>query len=152
MRERITQPTQVRSVEGTFPVVFVYTAGVAGEEFGRALRDQGKFLGSRCADCKVTYVPPRTYCERCFGRLAAKVEAGPAGELVSFTETPEGTGDATGAVWGLVRLDGADTVLVNRIAAKDPRKLRIGARVKAVFRPKKDRTGLVTDVESFVVE
>lgn len=154
MRERVTQPTQMHHVDGTFPVQFIYTAGVAGEVFGKALRDKESFLGARCDSCAVTYVPPRTYCERCFARIEATRKVGPQGEIVSFTEShlgPHNERLADPETWGLIRLDGADTVLVHRLTAKDPSRIAIGARVKPIFRPKKDRTGVITDIESFAV-
>jgi uncharacterized OB-fold protein len=48
---------------------------------------------------------------------------------------------------GLVRLDGADTVLMHFLVdAADP---EIGMRVEAVLKPKSRRIGSILDVEGF---
>jgi uncharacterized OB-fold protein len=46
---------------------YVYTAGVAGEKFFRALNEK-RILGSKCLKCNLIYVPARLYCEKCFSR------------------------------------------------------------------------------------
>jgi hypothetical protein len=128
-----------------------YTPGVAGTAFFTALRDRGVLLGSRCEACSYTYVPARLFCERCFAELAADTEVGPGGELVSFTigfvgldgdplEDPE--------TIGLVRLDGADSVLVHRVLDADE-PLEIGERLEVVLRPEGEREGTIVDIEGF---
>jgi uncharacterized protein len=149
--EKIALPDEVRRWDGEFPVRHRYTPGVAGTAFFTALRDRGVLLGSRCEACSYTYVPPRLFCERCFAELAADAEVGPGGELVSFTigfvglegeplEDPE--------TIGLVRLDGADSVLVHRVLSADE-PLEIGERVEVVFRPEGEREGTILDIEGF---
>ena len=151
MLEKIALPDEVRRWDGEFPVRHRYTPGVAGTAFFTALRDRGVLLGSRCDACSYTYVPARLFCERCFAELAADTEVGPGGALVSFTigfvglegeplEEPE--------TIGLVRLDGADSVLVHRVLDADE-PLEIGERVEVVLRPHGDRTGTILDIEGF---
>jgi len=147
--EKIALPDEVRRWDGEFPVRHRYTPGVAGSAFFTALRDRGVLLGSRCEACSYTYVPARLFCERCFAELAADTEVGPGGALVSFTigfvglegeplEEPE--------TIGLVRLDGADSVLVHRVLDADE-PLEIGERVEVVLRPDGERTGTILDIE-----
>ncbi|QGR20533.1 DNA-binding protein [Stygiolobus azoricus] len=47
---------------------YVYTAGKNGEEFFKALKDK-KILGGRCEKCGRVFVPPKMFCEYCFGLL-----------------------------------------------------------------------------------
>jgi uncharacterized protein len=149
--EKIALPDEVRRWDGEFPVRHRYTPGVAGTAFFTALRDRGVLLGSRCEACSYTYVPARLFCERCFAELAADTEVGPGGALVSFTigfvglegeplEEPE--------TIGLVRLDGADSVLLHRVLDADE-PLEIGERVEVVLRPDGDRTGTILDIDGF---
>ena len=151
MLEKIALPDEVRPWDGEFPVRHRYTPGVAGTAFFTALRERGVLLGSRCEACSYTYVPARLFCERCFAELAADAEVGPGGELVSFTigfvglegeplEDPE--------TIGLVRLDGADSVLVHRVLDADE-PLEIGERVEVVLRPEGEREGTILDIEGF---
>ena len=129
MLERIARPDEVRRWEGDLPVRHRYTPGVAGDVFLTALRDRGVLLGSRCEACSYTYVPARLFCERCFAELTADVEVGPGGELVSFTIAfvgLEGEPLREPATFGLVRLDGADAVLLHRIVQVGDEPLEIG--------------------------
>jgi uncharacterized OB-fold protein len=119
----------VRKIPGELPVAFRYTPGVGNTAFFEALADRGVFLGSRCDECGVTYVPARIFCERCF---AVDVDGAPLAEPETI---------------GLVRLDGADTVLLHRLVdAHDP---SIGMRVEAVLRPAEERTASIDDLRGF---
>jgi hypothetical protein len=148
--ERIARPDEVRRWEGDLPVRHRYTPGVAGDVFFTALRDRGVLLGSRCEACSYTYVPARLFCERCLAELAADVEVGPGGTLVSFTIAfvgLEGEPLEEPATIGLVRLDGADAVLVHRVIDAGDEPLEIGERVEVVLAA--ERTGSILDVEGF---
>ena len=155
MIEKIARPDEVRRVEGDLPVRHRYTPGVAGEVFFTALRDRGVLLGSRCEACAYTYVPARSFCERCFAELAPHVEVGPGGVLVSFTIAfVDADGEPLEApqTFGLVRLDGADAVLVHRVLdPPDEEPLEVGERVELVVRPEAERTGSIHDIEGFRV-
>ena len=152
MFEKLTDPSKVRLFEGDFPVRHRYTPGVAGEAFLAALRDRGVLLGSRCEACSYTYVPARLYCERCFLELAADAEVGPGGTLESFTVGYvglEGEPLEEPLALGLVRPDGADSMLVHFLVDWGDGPLEIGQRVVAVLQPKSRRTGSIRDLRGF---
>lgn len=133
------------------PVAFRYTPGIANTRFLEALRDRGVFLGSHCDHCDVTVVPARLFCERCLDETPGDVECGPEGTLESWTTGELGIdGEALSepATIGLVRLDGADTVLVHRLI--DMAEPQIGMRVRAVLAP--ERAASVLDVEGFTAQ
>jgi uncharacterized OB-fold protein len=155
MIEKIARPDEVRRIDGDLPVSHRYTPGVAGEVFFTSLRDRGVLLGSRCEACSYTYVPARSFCERCFAELSPDVEVGPGGELVSFTIAfvdVEGDALETPATFGLARLDGADAVMLHRVLeTPDDEPLEVGERVEVVLRPDAERTGSILDIEGFRV-
>jgi uncharacterized OB-fold protein len=137
----------VRKVAGELPVAFRYTPGVANTAFLEALQDRGVLLGSRCDGCGVTYLPARLFCERCFAELAADIECGPEGELISWTVGHVGIDDEPlpePIAVGLVRLDGADTALMHFLHVDAP---EIGMRVRAELRD--DRVGSILDLRGF---
>jgi uncharacterized OB-fold protein len=148
--EKLTDPTDVILWEGQIPIRHRYTPGVAGEAFFQALKDRGEFLGSRCESCGITYCPARLFCERCFSELEADTRVGPAGVLESFTVGTVGVENEPleePVTVGLVRLDGADTVLLHfLVETEDP---VIGERVEAVLEPKTKRTGSILDIRGF---
>lgn len=136
-------------IPGELSVSFRYTPGVGNTAFFEALRDRGAFLGSRCERCGVTSVPARVFCERCLAELDPSVECGPEGTLVSWTLARRDVDDRPlepPVAVGLVRLDGADTVMLHRLAGfeDDP---QIGARVRPVLRG--TRVGSILDIEGF---
>lgn len=136
-----------RKIEGELPVGFRYTPGVANTAFFEALRDRGVLLGSRCGSCAVTYLPARLFCERCFAELTPDVECGPEGELISWTVGRVDIDDEPldePVTVGLVKLDGADTVLMHLLQSDEP---QIGMRVRAVVR--EDRAGSILDLAGF---
>lgn len=151
MFEKLTDPTDIVLREGRVPIRHRYTPGVAGEAFFAALKDRGEFLASPCGSCGITYCPARLFCERCFeGPLRADVTVGPRGTLESFTV---GYADVEGepldrpVVMGLVRLDGADTVLMHFLVDAD--EVGIGDRVEADLLPPAERTGSILDLRGF---
>jgi hypothetical protein len=136
-------------IPGELAVSFRYTPGVGNTAFFEALRDRGVFLGSRCENCKVTYLPARMFCERCLAELEPSAECGPEGELMSWTVARLDVDDQPldGPVtYGSVRLDGADTVLLHRLVGLggDP---TIGMRLRAIIAD--ERTGSIFDIEGF---
>jgi uncharacterized OB-fold protein len=136
----------VRRIGGGLPVAFRYTPGVGNTAFLEALRDRGVFLGSRCTDCGVTYLPARIFCERCLAKLTPDTECGPEGTLESWTVAHHDVdGNALDApiTYALVRLDGADTVLLHQLLAP----ATIGARVRAIVAG--DRAASIHDIEGF---
>jgi uncharacterized OB-fold protein len=149
--EKISDPKDVILKEGQVPIRHRYTPGVAGEVFFKALRDRGVFVACRCSDCGMTYCPPRLFCERCFdGPLEADLEVGPEGTVESFSvgyTGLEGEVLEEPVTLGLIRLDGADTVLVHFLVDTDH--LMIGQRVKPALLPKGKRTGSILDLRGF---
>jgi uncharacterized OB-fold protein len=136
-------------IPGELSVSFRYTPGVGNTAFFEALRDREVFLGSRCDACGVTYVPARVFCERCLAGLEPGEECGPEGELVSWTVARVDVDDRPldePVTYGLVRLDGADTVFFHRLIDMDDPP-EIGGRLRAVLA--KDRTGSIFDIEGF---
>jgi uncharacterized OB-fold protein len=136
-------------IPGELSVSFRYTPGVGNTAFFEALRDRGVFLGSRCDDCDVTYLPARIFCERCLAELEPGSECGPGGELTSWTVARVDVDDRPldePITYGLVRLDGADTVFLHRLIDLDGGP-QIGMRLLAVLA--KERSGSIFDVEGF---
>ena len=52
---------------------------------------------------------------------------------------------------GLVRLDGADAVLLHHVLDPGDEPLEIGDRVEVVLRPPGERTGSILDIEGFAL-
>jgi uncharacterized protein len=122
-----------------------YTAGTAQraalEGFGA-----GVLRGSRCDTCDIVLAPARPFCPRCSQATGATVELGQAGVVEGWTTR---TREGVSTTFGLIKLDGADTVMMHRLEV-DPATLANGLRVQA--RWSQDKQGEITDLEVFVAE
>jgi len=152
LQERIEKNTELTAYLGEIPVNYLYTYGIAGEKFFRTLMDKGQFTGSTCKSCNFTYVPPRIFCERCFGEIKGVIDIPAAGTVFSFTvchENVDGSRKEKPDIMAMVKLDGVDTVFVHMLSDADPEKVEIGMKVEAVLKPKKDREGSIFDILHF---
>ncbi|MEW5945767.1 MAG: Zn-ribbon domain-containing OB-fold protein [bacterium] len=140
-------------VEGEIHQRYRYSTGVVGERFFRELRDRGRMIGSRCIPCGRVLVPPRLFCDRCFGRMDDWAPVGDTGTIYTFTVSYLGISAerlTEPEIYAIVNLDGADSGLYHMIGeVKNPEKLKIGMKVKAVYRDRKERTGSILDIKYF---
>jgi uncharacterized OB-fold protein len=150
--ERHQRTTDVSHWEGQIPMSYVYTVGRAGEKFFREIIN-GKIFGARCDPCNITYVPPRTYCEKCFARLEDHyVDVGTKGTVHTFTqchETYDGRKKDPPSIVAMIRIDGTQGGLVHWIGGTDFESVCFGMPVEAVFKAKKDRVGSILDIKHF---
>lgn len=129
-----------------------YYAGQAGSAFYIALRDEKKILGSPCKTCGLVYWPPRTTCGRCFAELKVSdmTPLGPEGILLTYTQVaysepvhPKGSP----IIYGIIKLDGADTGLTHLIDEVSFDDLKPGLRMTPVFA--ETRNGNILDIKYF---
>jgi uncharacterized OB-fold protein len=135
---------------GELPVTSRYTYGLAGERFFRAIKDDGKIMGTHCPNCERTYVPAALFCERCLAELDEWVDAGTNGELHTFTllyENYDGSPREDPEIVAFIKI--ADGGLIHRLAEVNPEEIAIGMPVKAVFKPKAERQGSILDISHF---
>ena len=135
---------------GDLPVSSRYSAGQAGERFFRALKEEGKILGSRCESCEIIYVPTRQFCERCLEELTEWMDVGLQGEVHTFTLLHlnlDGSEREEPEIVAFVRL--GDGGIVHRLAEVDIESLEIGMPVAAVLKPKAEREGSILDILHF---
>ena len=140
---------------GQVPIQSVYTAGIGGQIFFRALKERGELVGTRCPTCHQVFVPARQFCERCFAELTEQLQVGPEGTLRSFTfcyldrdERPL----LNPVALALVQLDRATTFFLHKLLkVKTPSDVRFGSRVSVVVKPKAKRAGSILDIEGFRV-
>jgi uncharacterized OB-fold protein len=152
LKDRLTKSNNARQWYGELPVKSLYTVGIAGEKFFRHLKDKGKFLGVRCSNCEIVYVPPKIYCERCFNELTEYLEVSDCGSLESFTCLYiglDGKPLKEPILVGLINLDGSNTYLVHKLGECSIEELCLGMRVCAVLKPKEERQGDINDILYF---
>jgi uncharacterized OB-fold protein len=136
--------------QGVIRVPYTWAAGAVASRFYAGLRN-GKICGVRCPNCRMVLVPPKKTCHRCFGDLSEWVEVSDEGTLQTFTvvhyHEPQLHPMKPPFAYGIIKLDGADTGITHLIAGADPKALKEGMRVKAVFREKPE--GNYLDISCF---
>lgn len=129
---------------------YAYAVGTVGTKFYTELRDNKRILGIRCHQCNMIFIPPRSSCPRCLGKLDEFVELGNQGTLLTYTvvryREPIHPVEAPFA-YGIIQLDGADTAITHLLGEVEPENISIGMRVEAVFR--EERQGNLLDIRYF---
>jgi uncharacterized protein len=143
---------EARTFPGEIPVSGLYTAGVAGERFLRALRDDGKLLASKTTKGELM-LPPRIFDERTLERTGDWVEVKPRGKIAAVTAVHvdlDGRRLAQPQLVAFITFDGVTGGLVHRLGGlKDGAQPKIGLEVEAVFEPKASRKGSLLDIRHF---
>ena len=120
----------------------------------------GTIKGVRCRQCRRTMVPPRAFCELCFRPIDEWVDLPDTGRINTFSvsfvnwdasrrQTPE--------IPVVVEIDGASPGMcilhkmgeVGETLEEVRGRLRLGAPVRAVWKPAGQREGSITDIEYF---
>jgi len=115
-----------------------------------ALRDEKKIMGTSCRSCNRVFVPPRKTCPTCFSENTDWVEVAPEGTLQSFTIARRQLAalpKPAPVIFGLIKLDGADTALLHYLDEVTPEAVHIGMRVRARFA--EERNGTIGDIACF---
>ncbi|MHA2424669.1 MAG: Zn-ribbon domain-containing OB-fold protein [Candidatus Thorarchaeota archaeon] len=153
--DKITNPLDIDHLVGDMEADYIYTAGIAGDKFFRALRDDEKFLATTCKKCDITYLPPRMYCEQCFESLEEYNEFPTKGVVDTFTITPE---DRNGepldkpVIVAFIRVENTNGGVIHQLGEVEAGNVKIGMKVAAVFKDKSKRTGGLTDIDYFKPE
>jgi len=130
---------------------YTWYAGRVGSRFYREIRDNCKIWGTRCPRCERVYLPPRETCPRCFYAIDEWVEVGDVGTLLTYTviryAVPGIQPQKPPYALGIVKLDGASTGLMHILGEVEPDNIRVGMRLKAVFR--EAREGNYLDIMYF---
>ncbi|MBN2158378.1 MAG: Zn-ribbon domain-containing OB-fold protein [Spirochaetes bacterium] len=138
--------------ESMINIPYSWWAGDTASRFFISLRDEKKIIATRCMTCGKTYLPPRKSCPACFTGDTEWVDVSDEGTLLSFTVARRQFASIprelkAPVIWGLVKLDGADTALLHYLGDVKPEDVSIGMRVKAVFA--EERKGTIRDISHF---
>jgi uncharacterized OB-fold protein len=140
---------------------YQWATGVAITRFFSGMK-KGKIIGSFCDDCNKTMTPPLMFCYECYNPMVKYVEISDVGIINTFSiayintdatrrEKPElpivvdfdDTKNSTNTPSGFLHILDENTPL---------EKIKVGARVKAVWKDPNERIGDITDIKYFVLE
>jgi uncharacterized OB-fold protein len=132
---------------------YAWDAGVA---IGRYLQElkAGRLAGRRCDSCRRILIPPRMFCEACFRPTDAWVVLQDTGVVKTFSichitwdmqplQTPN--------LPAVIDIDGASKGMgiLHLLGEVKPEDVKIGLRVRAVWKPAAERQGAITDILYF---
>ena len=132
---------------------YAWDCGVAIGNYLKGLK-RGKLLGTYCKKCKRTVIPPRVFCELCFCQMEKWVELKDTG-LVNTFSVCYVTWDMKKLTYpqipAVIEIDGASKGkgILHLLGEVDPQRVKVGMRVQAVWKPKKEREGAITDIKYF---
>ncbi|MBM4444128.1 MAG: Zn-ribbon domain-containing OB-fold protein [Chloroflexi bacterium] len=123
-----------------------------GIGYGRYLNElkKGRIVGSKCNKCKRVLLPARAFCELCFRQVDEWVHLKDTGTVNTFSiaytdwvarriKEPR--------IPAMIEIDGSGGVaILHLLGAVDPKQVRVGLRVKAVWKPESQREGAITDI------
>lgn len=145
------------SIPFTMSIPYKFSAGLYIGRFLEELRDNERIYANKCPKCGRLLLPPRIMCGRCSVRMGDWIDQGHEGTVVSFGVTVEPQLDVTTGEMRKVpfttagiQLDGGASIL-HFLEETDVSKLRLGMKVRAVFKPKEERQGLITDILHFKI-
>jgi uncharacterized OB-fold protein len=125
----ITSPVRLR---------YTHTAAPGESAFLRGLLE-GRLIGQRCPECRQVYIPPRRSCPADGVPCTDEVELSDKGTVTTFciVNFPyPGQQIAPPFVAGSVLLDGADIAFQHLVLGCEPDEVRMGMRVRAVWKPR----------------
>jgi hypothetical protein len=132
---------------------YEWAAGVAISRYLNELK-KGRIIGRRCNKCGRIMVPPRMFCEWCFRPTDEWVYLKDTGTVNTFAISYIAT-DASRMkepiIPAVIEIDGASKGMgiLHVLGEVDPKNVKIGMRVKAVWKPAEDRIGAITDIKYF---
>lgn len=150
--EKMSKNTSPTHWEGEIPVSYIYTYGLAGEAFFRAVKDKGTFLGARCDACDITFVPPKIYCDRCFEELKKFIDVGTVGYVDTFTvsfKNMDGSDKTRPRILAMIKIEGTDGGIIHYLEGIGIEEVALGLPVQAIFKPKSQRKGGIEDILGF---
>ncbi len=127
------------------------------------MRDKEELWAVKCPSCRRVLFPPEIVCGMCKVRIEDKkenwVHLGNQGTLINFYKVTGSREVDPSTGWhprgqtfnpiGFIRPDGGNewTILAHILEETDPSKLYPGIRVRAIWKPKEERQGLMSDIK-----
>lgn len=134
-------------------IQYAWDKGVAMGRYLEELKN-GRLIGRRCVQCERVMIPPRMFCEKCYGPTHDWVYLQDTGIVNTFSlcyvtwdvrklKKPE--------IPAVVEIDGASKGMgiLHVLGNVDPKKVRIGMSVRAVWKSAAKREGSITDIICF---
>jgi uncharacterized protein len=145
------QPPGVTGIVVPVELDYLYAASPEESLFYRSLA-QGKLVGQRCPSCGKVYIPPRSACPADGTPTTDEVPLPDTGTVTTFciVNVPFlGQRITPPYVSAYVLLDGADIAFLHLILDIPAEEVRMGMRVKAVWKPEDEWGTSIENISHF---
>ncbi len=146
--------------QGRLPVIkwsakakYAWTTGPAMSRFLKELKN-GRIIARKCCRCGRIMVPPRMFCELCFRPTDEWIYVKDTGTINTYSISHLAA-DASRLkkpiIVAVIDLDGASKGMgiLHHLGEVKQGDVEFGMKVKAVWKPPKERTGAITDIKYF---
>ncbi len=132
---------------------YSWTSGVAVSRFLDGLKS-GEIWGKKCGKCGRVLVPPRAYCEEDFVPTDEWVRVRDTGTVNTFSISyvnNDASRRKEPIVVSVVDIDGASPGMgiLHLLGEVEPKRVEVGMKVEAAWKPKGKRRGAITDIRYF---
>ncbi|QQG49220.1 MAG: Zn-ribbon domain-containing OB-fold protein [archaeon] len=132
---------------------YSFTSGVAISRFLDGLKE-GQLWARKCNVCGRTMIPPRMYCEEDFRPTDEWVRVKDTGKVSTFSISfvnNDASRRKKPIVVAVIEIDGAspEMGILHLMGEIKPDKVQVGMKVEAVWLPKAERKGAITDIAYF---
>jgi uncharacterized OB-fold protein len=132
---------------------YSWTSGVAISRFLDGLKD-GQIWARECDKCRRILVPPRMYCEEDFRPTDRWVRVKDTGKVNTFSISyvnNDASRRKKPIIVSVIEIDGASPQMgiLHLLGEVEPDSVEIGMMVEAVWKPRAERTGAITDITYF---
>ena len=132
---------------------YAWSGGIAYSRYLEEFKN-GRIIGRGCRECGRILVPPRMYCDLCFRATDEWVYVKDTGKIntfsISYLDADANRIEDPISV-AVIELDGASegVGILHFVRNVNPTDLHIGMKLRAVWKPKEERIGCVTDLAYF---
>jgi len=150
LHETDIREKKVLSTEWHPKFEYAYDCGIGYGRYFAELK-KGRIVGTKCKRCSRILLPARYFCEWCWRPTDEWVYLEDTGTVNTFSicytdwlarriKEPE--------LPAMIEIDGSGGVaIMGKLGEVDPKDIRIGMRVKAVWKPEGERIGAITDIK-----
>jgi uncharacterized OB-fold protein len=142
----------------TYPMPYEWSIGLYGSRFFQEIMQNRRFIGIKCNGCGKVFVPPRRVCGPCFRELSELAPLSDTGVITAFSvvnypfiDPNTGLQRPIPYTYGYIQLDGADNIFSHIINETDLSRIRVGMKVRAVFKEKDAMEGNIQDIRHFEI-
>ena len=163
LRDENFKRGKILTVESDPKASYHWDAGVASGHYLQGLKE-GRLTGVVCDHCKRTVIPPRFFCEVCFRPMSRFADLSDTGTINTYSVTYvrwDRTRLSTPLLPAVIEIDGttsgpsapkgalAHPGIMHLLGEIDPKEIKIGMKVKAVWKSEGEREGAITDIRWF---